>query len=109
MPINQIEAIAYANQNTQVAATKQSDHRNRIQKQDYEAVIRSTQKESEVDEVGAAAEDQKIEDNREHNREQAEKETKEKEVEIKLELKKKDKEEIKEDSELPYRILDIKV
>ncbi len=109
MPITPVEAITYANQNMQVPAAKQNDYQNRVEKQNYEALIRATEKELTVDELNAAVEDQKIDEEREHQREEAEQQTGEKEKELKIDLKKKDKKASKEDTNNPYHILDIKV
>ncbi len=109
MPITPLEAITYANQNMQVPASKQTDHQNRIEKQNYEALIRATEKELTVDELNASVEDQKIDEEREHQREEAEEKSGEKERELKIDLKKKDKNSSKEDTNNPYHILDIKV
>jgi len=37
MPITQLDAITFANQNMQVVASKQNDYRNRLEQQKYAA------------------------------------------------------------------------
>lgn len=111
MPITPLDAITFANQNMHVVASKQNDYRNRLEQQKYAAVARLTQSEMEVAGVGELKDDQKIDAQREHNKEQAEEEAgaKSKETEIKQSLNKKDKPEVKEELDSPHRILDIKV
>ena len=111
MPITPLDAITFANQNMQVVASKQNDYRNRLDQQKYAAVERLTKGEMQVAGVGELKEDQKIDAEREHNKERAEEETgeKAKETQIKQALNKKDKTEDKEELDAPYRILDIKV
>ena len=111
MPITPLDAITFANQNMQVVASKQNDYRNRLEQQKYAAVARLTQSEMEVAGVGELKDDQKIDAEREHNKEHAKEQddAKPKEREIKEALNKKDKPEVKEELDAPYRILDIKV
>lgn len=111
MPITPLEAITFANQNMQVAASKQNDYRNRIEQQSYAAVAKLAQKDAEVAGVGELKEDEKIDGEREHNREQAEEETGEKgkEIEMKNALQKKLIKEEKEPIASSNHILDIKV
>ena len=111
MPITPLDAITFANQNMQVVASKQNDYRNRLGQQKYAAVERLTKGEMQVASVGELKDDQKIDAEREHNKETAEEEAgkKSKETQIKQALNKKDKTEDKEELDAPYRILDIKV
>lgn len=108
MPITPLDAITFANQNMQVAASKQNDYRNRIEQQKYAAVAELVKGKTEVAGVGDLKEDEKIDAQREHNRESAEEETGEKSQEMKKGLPKKE-EESKKELEAPVRILDIKV
>ena len=109
MPITPLDAITFANQNMQVAASKQNDYRNRIEQQKYAAVQAMAKKEIEVADVGDLLDDQKVDGEREHNRQEAEEQTGEKATEMKLDKEKKEKAEIKEVLDSPHRILDIKV
>jgi hypothetical protein len=109
MPITPLDAITFANQNMQVAASKQNDYRNRIEQQKYAAVQELAKKELSVTDVGDLSEDQKVDGEREHNRQEAEEQTGEKATEIKAVKKEKPKVEVKEESVALPRILDIKV
>ncbi len=109
MPITPLDAITFANQNMQVVASKQNDYRNRLEQQKYAAVVRLTKSEMEVAGVGELKDDQKIDAEREHNKERAEEETGEKAKEIAIKKETKVKEEIEEELASPHRILDIKV
>jgi len=109
MPMTPLDAITFANQNMQVAASKQNDYRNRIEQQKFAAVARTVAGQMEVAGVGELKEDEKIDAQREHNKETAEEETGEKAQEIKRGLKEKEKEEEnKKELDAPIRILDIK-
>ncbi len=107
MPITPLDAITFANQNMQVAASKQNDYRNRIEQQKYAAVQEMLKKEISVADVGDLLDDQKIDGEREHNRQEAEEQTGEKATEIKQDKEKK--KDVKEVLDSPHRILDIKV
>ncbi len=111
MPITPLDAITFANQNMQVVASKQNDYRNRIESQQYAAVVASVKGNSEIEELNELKDDQKVDSEREHQREESEEETgeKAKETQIKQALNNKDKREDKEEFDAPYRILDIKV
>jgi len=111
MPITPLDAITFANQNMQVAASKQNDYRNRIEQQKYAVVAKMAEKEMEVAGVDELTDDQRIDAQREHNKERSEEEAgeKAKETEIKQALNKKDNTKDKEKLDAPYRILDIKV
>ncbi len=108
MPITPLDAITFANQNMQVVASKQNDYRNRLEQQKYAAVERLTKGEMGVAGVGELKDDQKIDAQREHNKEQAQEEADAKAKDKKA-LNKKNKPEVKEELDTPYRILDIKV
>ena len=69
MPITPVDSIMYANQNSLVAATKQTDYQNRIQQQEYAAIARSAEKENKVVEVNELTEEQKIDSQRESEKE----------------------------------------
>jgi hypothetical protein len=109
MPITPIDSITYANQNMNVASTKQNEHQNRIEKQAYAAVEELAKKENTVSDINELTEDKAIDPEKEHNKEQAEKESGEKNKEIKQELNKNDKKEVKEEFDTTYHILNIKV
>jgi len=106
-----LDAITFANQNMQVAASKQNDYRNRLEQQKYAAVERLTKSEMEVAGVGELKDDQKIDAEREHSKEQAqEKNSKNsKEMQNQNVEKEKDKSPLDEELDSPHRILDIKV
>ncbi len=109
MPITPLDAITFANQNMQVAASKQNDYRNRIEQQKYAVVAKIVEKETEVSGVEDLTDDQKIDAEREHNRERSEAETGEKAKETQIVQPKKAKVEVKEEKVLTTHILDIKV
>ncbi len=109
MPITPLDAITFANQNMQVAASKQNDYRNRIEQQKYAAVVATVDKNRDVAEVGDLLDEQKIDGEKEHNREQAEEQTGEKRKEIEIKGLKKGKVKVEEELVTPPRILDIKV
>jgi len=109
MPITPLDAITFANQNMQVAASKQNDYRNRIEQQKYAMVQELAKKEISVADVGDLLDDQKVDGEREHNRQEAEEQTGEKATEMKSDQEKKKKAEVKEVLDSPHRILDIKV
>ncbi len=114
MAINQIDALAYANQNMHVVASKQNDYRNRIESQAYAMVAKIAKKEKQIEGSDALADGKSIDTNREHNKEIAEEESgkKSQETIFRYPKKIKDKDENKLEDELnfktPYRILDIK-
>lgn len=109
MPITPLDAITFANQNMQVAASKQNDYRNRIESQKYAVVAEMVGKENQVEGVDDLSEDQKVDEQREHNRQEAEEQTGEKSKETQRIEQKKEKVEVKEELVSPPRILDIKV
>jgi hypothetical protein len=109
MPITPLDAITFANQNMQVAASKQNDYRNRIEQQKYAVVQEMAKKEISVSDIGDLLDDQKIDGEREHNRQEAEEQTGEKATETKVDKEKKKSQKVKEVLDSPHRILDIKV
>ncbi len=104
-----LDAITFANQNMQVAASKQNDYRNRIESQKYAVVAKMVEKETSVSGVDELTDDQKIDAEREHNKEHSEEETGEKAKETQRIEPKKPKVEVKEEKVLTTHILDIKV
>ncbi len=111
MPITPIEAITYANQNMQVAASKQTDLQGRVEFQNLVAAARINEKPSGVEGIDDLLETKPIDPQKEHDRETAEEQTGEKEQET-LKRYKKIKEQLTEDElfeSLPYHILDIRV
>ncbi len=109
MPITPLDAITFANQNMQVAASKQNDYRNRIESQKYAVVAIMVEKETEVSGVDDLSEDQKIDAEKEHQRERSEEETGEKSKETQRIEPKKPKVEVKDEKVSTTHILDIKV
>ena len=75
MPITPLDAITFANQNMPVAASKQNDYRNRIEQQKYAVVAKMVEKETTVSGVDELTDDQKIDAEREHNKESSEEES----------------------------------
>ena len=109
MPINQIETITYANQNTNVASVKRAEVDTRVEQQKYLAVEASVKAENGIDELNELSEDKPIDEKKEHQRQNSEESSGEKEVEIKLKLKKNVKDGKKEELDTTYHILNIKV
>jgi len=109
MPITPIDAINYANQNTNVASIKKGEYDSRVQGQSYAALQESIKKDILIEDINQISEDKPIEEQREHEREEAEAQSGEKELEIGLKLKKATDEEKKEELDTTYHILNIKV
>lgn len=105
MPITPLEGITYVNQNMQVAASKQLDFANRVELQNYAALIAANEKEREIEETRETEESAMLDPDREHNRERSDEEAGEKEAEMRRPHTK-----IEEDKEepSPYHLLDIK-
>jgi hypothetical protein len=72
MPISPIGSIIYANQNMQVAATKQLDFQARVDFQNLVANALANEKEAVIEETRELEEDAAINPDREHNRQQGE-------------------------------------
>ena len=110
MPISPIGSIIYANQNMQIAATKQLDFQARVDFQNLVAGALANEKEAVIEEARELEEDAAINPDREHNRQQGEETTGEKEQEEKavINLAKKNSSKKDEDDGLPH-ILDIRV
>lgn len=107
MPITPVGGMIYANQNMQVAASKQTDFQNRLDVQNTAAAATINEKEKEIEEVRPPEETYKIDPEHEHDKEGSDEETGEKEEET---LKEKRKNEKKQDEEeQTFRKLDIKV
>ncbi len=110
MPITPLDAITYANQNMQVAASKQTDYRGRVDFQNVIAAARINEKTNMVEDVDDLIESVEVDPEKEHNRERTEEETGEKEQETlahyKNIRKKASEDELYES--LPYHILDIR-
>ena len=110
MPITPLDAITYANQNMQVAASKQTDYRGRVDFQNVIAAARINEKTNMVEDVDDLIESVEVDSEKEHNRERTEEETGEKEQETlahyKNIRKKASEDELYES--LPYHILDIR-
>ncbi len=110
MPISSLDAITYANQNMQVAASKQTDYRGRIDFQNVIAAARINEKTNAVTDVDDLLESVEIDPQKEHNRERAEEETGEKEQETLAHYKNIRKRASEDElyESLPYHILDIR-
>lgn len=105
MAISQIGGIIYANQNMQVAATKQLDFQNRVDLQNYAAVEAANDKQKQIEETRPAEESKGINAEREHQREQADRESADEENKRKSD---KEKEPATEEKSTLHHILDIK-
>jgi len=106
--ISPVEGIIYANQNMQIAATKQLDFQARVDFQNLVAASLVNEKEKAVEETRELEEESAINPDQEHQKEQGEELTGEKEKEKELmNLAKKDTDENKDDG-LPH-LLDIRV
>ena len=111
MPITPLDAITYANQNMQVAASKQTDYRGRIDFQNIIAAARINEKPNAVEDVEDLIESVEVDPDKEHHRETAEEQTGEKAEETLRKYKNMQKK-VSEDElfeSLPYHILDIRV
>jgi len=107
--ISPIESMIYANQNMQIAATKQLDFQARVDFQNLVAASLANEKEKAIEETRDIEEDAAINPDREHQREQGEETTGEKETEEKavVNMAKKAKKN-DEDDGIPH-LLDIRV
>jgi hypothetical protein len=105
MAITQLHGILFANQNMQVAASKQIDLQGRVDFQNIAAAAAVNEKLREIEESKATKEGKGIDPDREHNRERADEETGKKDTETKRKF-----ENIKKDDEAyqSTHILDIK-
>ena len=102
MAITQLHGILFANQNMQIAASKQIDLQARVEFQNLVAAAAANDKQRLIDETRAAEESKGLEPEREHNRKRAEDETSQRdEPHKKQQPKEKQEEDI-------HRILDIK-
>jgi hypothetical protein len=111
MPITPLDAITFANQNMQVAASKQNDYRNRIEQQKYVAMAKAVAGKEEISGLDELTDDQKIDGEREHNRQEAQDQAKEQSKDANA-SKQVDKAKAKVSEEKPPKvrhILDIKV
>ncbi len=109
MPISPIGSIIYANQNMQIAATKQLDFQARVDFQNLVAGALANEKEREIEEPRDVEEDGAINPDKEHNRQEYEETSGEKEEEEKAvinQAKKAKKND--EDDGLPH-LLDIRI
>jgi hypothetical protein len=104
MAITQLHGILFANQNMQVAASKQIDLQGRVDFQNIAAAAAANDKLREIDETRATEEGKAIDPDREHNKERADEEAGAKEEETKIKFEKIDK-----DEDIPTtHLLDIK-
>ena len=110
MPISPIGSIIYANQNTQVAATKQTDFQSRVDFQNMIAAKMLNEKDTVIEDLDDIDEKVAVNPDKEHQREQSDETTGEKEMEQKAVLKTiKKTPHHEEDEELGGHILDIRV
>ncbi len=105
MAITQLHGILFANQNMQIAASKQIDLQGRVDFQNIAAAAAANDKQKQIEETRATEEGKGINPDREHNRERSDEETGEKETQTKRKYNKKPEEEDHHGS----HILDIKV
>ncbi len=103
MAITQLHGILFANQNMQVAASKQIDLQGRVEFQNLVAAATANDKQRLIDETRATEESKGLEPEREHNRKRAEDETSQRDEQS----QKKEQESQKQEEDMP-RILDIK-
>ncbi len=110
MAITPLEGIIFANQNMQVAASKQTDHRGRVDFQNLVAAAKVNEKAKTVVGIDELVDSPEIDAEKEHQRERAEEETGEKAAEtiIKYEKMRKRVSEDELYDSLPYHILDIR-
>ena len=90
----------FTNQMTPVASTTANSHNNRVEFQNMVAQANINEKDEKVLEVRPAEENQEIDEDREHTRDEADRETK---------RSKKSEEDEEEEEEFPLYKLDIKV
>jgi hypothetical protein len=105
MAITQLHGILFANQNMQIAASKQIDLQGRIDFQNIAAAAAANEKSREIEETRPAEEGKGIDPDREHNKERADEEAGEKKEETKIKFEEKKPE---SDSSTTH-LLDIKV
>jgi hypothetical protein len=104
MAITQLHGILFANQNMQVAASKQIDLQGRVDFQNIAAAAAANEKSREIEETRPTEEGKNINPDREHNKERADEEAGAKEEETKIKFEKIDK-----DEDIPTtHLLDIK-
>ncbi len=104
MAITQLHGILFANQNMQIAASKQIDLQGRVDFQNVAAAAAANEKQREIDETRPTEEGKGIDSDREHNKERSDEEMGEKKEETKIKFEDKKKEEHQSTS----HILDIK-
>jgi hypothetical protein len=106
MAITQLHGILFANQNMQIAASKQIDLQGRIDFQNIAAAAAANDKTREIAETRPTEEGKGVDPDREHNKERAEEEAGEKAEETKIKFDKKEKD---DDISSTTHLLDIKV
>lgn len=106
MAITQLHGILFANQNMQIAASKQIDLQGRVEFQNLVAAAAANDKQREIDETRPTEEGKGIDPDREHNKERADQEAGEKEEEAKAVLQNQKKEDRAYHD--PTHLLDIK-
>jgi len=111
MAITPLEGIIFANQNMQVAASKQIDYRGRVDFQNLVAGAKTNEQVKGIAGVDNLVESKKIDAEKEHQREKADEESGAKEQET-LKRYENMRRRVSEDElydSLPYHILDIRV
>lgn len=106
MPITQLYGITFANQNMQIAASKQIDLQGRLEFQNLVAAAAANDKQRQIDETRPTEEGKGVDPDREHNKERADEEAGEKEQETKIVTKPRKDED--DDYHDPSHLLDIK-
>lgn len=101
MAVGPIGSAIFTNQMTPVAASVQNAHNNRVDFQNMIAQAATQEKDEKVLEVRPTEENQEVDEDREHNRDEADRETKRN--------RKKDEEQEEEEAPSSAYKLDIKV
>ena len=105
MPLTQLDAINFVNQNMNVAASRQIDLQGRIDFQNMIAAASVNNKTKEIEETRATEEGKEIDPNREHNKERSEEEAGAKKEETTIKFNDKKIEEVEAQT---THLLDIK-
>lgn len=109
MAIGPIGGMTYANQNMQVAASKQTDFQNKLDLQNVQAAAAANEKDKEVTEVRPTEETYKIDPEHEHEKEKREEESGAKEEQTTKDTKHKKLKESEEEQPIQAGHLDIKI
>ena len=112
MAITPVGGMIYANQNMQVAASKQTDFQARLDAQGVAATVAANEEEKKVQDVRPTEETHKIDPEKEHQREKSDEETGANEEQILSKENAKEEEEEEKKSSLDDDLghnLDIKI